>query len=541
RLFTAEHDGRGRVTRRVYPEGDADTFAYDARDNVTQLTRQPKPGSGLTPLTISATYNTTWNGPATLTDARGGVTSLTYQTSGNGAGLVATAVRPAVGGSSPTYSFAYNNIGLVSSETDPTGRVTTHGYNASGDRTSTTVATVAVGGNPALNLTTTFTPDTWGDVATTLDPRGNATSVTYDAMRRPTMVRNHNGGSGATLLAGTRTTYDLLGRVTKTEGGTAFSGTSVTTWQTTGTRAYTPTGQVETVINGAGNTTTTAYDGLDRVLQVTDPVGRVTRNEYDAAGQLTRVMRAFGTPLQQDYARFTYTPNGQQASVRDANNNRSVTVYDGFDRACRLYFPVATLGANAANTGGIAESALTCSSGGTAPDYEGYGYDANGNRTALRLRSGETIAFTYDALDRQTVKDLPGGTGADVYTTYDLAGRRLSSRFVSTSGQGILYGYDAAGRLLSEQSTIGTSRTVSFQYDAASNRTRLTWPDGQYVTYTYDALNRVDLVRESGRTTLADYDYDALGRRATVTRSNGTVTTFGYDLASRLTGLTQNL
>ncbi len=540
REFASEYDGRKRVTKRTYPEGDNDVFAYDTRDNVTGLTRNAKPGSGLSPLAISASYNTTWNKIASLTDARGNTTTFTYHPSGNGAGELATAVRPAVGGSIPTYTFGYNAIGLVTSEVDPTGRTTTHGYNGLGDRTSTTVATTAIGG-PALNLVSTFTPDSWGDIVTSVDPRSNATTTTYDAARRPTIVKNHNGGSGAALLAASRTTYDLLGRVTKTEGGTAFSGTNISAWQTLEQKTYTPTSQVATVANGAGNTTTSTYDALDRVLQVSDPVGRVTRNEYDAASQLIRVMRAYGDPLQQDYARYTYTPNGQQASVRDANNNRSVYVYDGFDRLCRLYFPVATLGANAANTGGIAESALTCSSAGTAPDFEGYSYDNNGNRTSLRLRSGQSITLTFDALNRQTVKNVPGGTADDVYTAYDLAGRALSSRFVSTGGQGLIYTYDAAGRMLTEQSTIGTTRTLSYQYDGASNRTRITWPDTQYVTYTYDALNRVDLVRESGTTTLADYNYDTLGRRATLTRGNGAVSTYSYDLASRLTGLGLNL
>ena len=540
REFNAEYDGRKRVTKRIYPEGDNDVFAYDTSDNVTGLTRNAKPGSGLSPLTISAAYNATWNKIASLTDARGNTTTFTYHPSGNGAGELATAVRPAVGGLSPTYTFGYNAIGLVTSEVDPTGRTTTHAYNGFGDRTSTTVATAAVGG-PALNLTTTFTPDSWGDIVTAVDPRGNATTTTYDNARRPTVVKNHNGGSGAALLAASRTTYDLLGRVTKTEGGTAFSGTNVSTWQMLEEKTYTQTSQVKTVKNGAGNTTSNTYDALDRLIIVTDPVGRKTRNYYDAASQLTRIIRAYSDPLQQDYARYTYTPNGMQASVRDANNNRSVYVYDGFDRLCRLYFPVATLGANAANTGGIAESALTCASGGTSPDYEGYGYDENNNRTSLRLRSGETIIFDFDPLNRQWRKDIPGGTAADVYTEYDLAGRVLSSRFISTGGQGLIYTYDAAGRMLSEQVTVGANRTLSYQYDAASNRTRITWPDAQYVTYTYDALNRVDLVRESGTTTLADYNYDTLGRRATLTRGNGAVSTFSYDLASRLTGLGLNL
>jgi YD repeat-containing protein len=164
-----------------------------------------------------------------------------------------------------------------------------------------------------------------------------------------------------------RTNYNALGQVTSTEGGTAFSGTSVTSWLTRDTRTYTPTGQVATLKDGLNNTMTNAFDSLDRVLSVTDPVGCVTCNEYDSAGQLTRVMRAYGVGQQQDCARYTYSPNGQRLSVRDANNNRSVYVYDGVDRLCRLYFPSPTPVANQANTGGVAESALTCASGGTSP------------------------------------------------------------------------------------------------------------------------------------------------------------------------------
>jgi RHS repeat-associated protein len=351
-------------------------------------------------------------------------------------------------------------------------------------------------------------------------------------------VKYHNGGVAAPLLAAERTNYNALGQVTSTEGGTAFSGTNITAWLTRESRTYTPTGQVSTIANGLSHTTTTTYDALDRPQNVTDPVGRVMRSEYDAAGQQLREIRAFGTPLQQNYATWTYRLNGQRASVTDANNNRSAYVYDGFDRLCRLYFPLATLGANAANTGGIAESALTCSSAGASPDYEGYGYDANSNRTSLRLRSSNTINYTYDNLNRETLKDIPVTTADDVYSAYDLAGRRSYARFASAAGSGVTYAYDTAGRLTSETAY---GRALSFQYDIASNRTRVTWPDAFYAAYTYDAMNRVDLVRENGAATLADYAYDALGRRATITRADGTITTHTFDNASRLTGLTQDL
>ncbi|MBS0473457.1 MAG: hypothetical protein JSR60_20480 [Proteobacteria bacterium] len=68
------------------------------------------------------------------------------------------------------------------------------------------------------------------------------------------------------------------------------------------------------------------------------------------------------------------------------------------------------------------------------------------------------------------------------------------------------------------------TRTISYQYDAASNRTRMTWPDGYYVQYGFDALNRMTTASENGSTTLATYGYDPRGRR-TMKSGTGVTTT----------------
>ena len=57
----------------------------------------------------------------------------------------------------------------------------------------------------------------------------------------------------------------------------------------------------------------------------------------------------------------------------------------------------------------------------------------------------------------------------------------------------------------------------------------MTWPDGWYVTYDYDALNRLTHVRENGTTLLAQYGFDALSRRVSVSFLNGTSTTYDFD------------
>ena len=74
-------------------------------------------------------------------------------------------------------------------------------------------------------------------------------------------------------------------------------------------------------------------------------------------------------------------------------------------------------------------------------------------------------------------------------------------------------------------------------YDAAGRRTRLTWSDGFFVTYDYDAAGAMTSIRENGSGLLASYGCDQLGRRTMRTLGNGTATSYGYDAALRLVGL----
>jgi RHS repeat-associated protein len=86
---------------------------------------------------------------------------------------------------------------------------------------------------------------------------------------------------------------------------------------------------------------------------------------------------------------------------------------------------------------------------------------------------------------------------------------------------------------------------MSFAYDAASNQTQLTWPDGNYVNYDYDAVDRNYQIRlngaSSGAGVLAVYTYNSLSQVQNLARGNGTNTGYGYDLAFRLTALNHTL
>ena len=133
-------------------------------------------------------------------------------------------------------------------------------------------------------------------------------------------------------------------------------------------------------------------------------MNRVTTYAYNALGRRIAVGNpaiSTTTPLAQQ----SLTPNGQRASLTDANLNVTAFAYDGFDRLTTITYP------NASTT------ALA--------------YDADSNVILRCTRAGKPIAFTYDTLNRLSTKTLPGSAAHCAATpnrvvttfTYDLAGR----------------------------------------------------------------------------------------------------------------------
>lgn len=283
-----------------------------------------------------------------------------------------------------------------------------------------------------------------------------------------------------------------------------------------------------------------------------DGPDRITRNVYDDAGQLITVQKAWGTPLQQDYATYDYSDNGKQTSLIDANGNKATMTYDGFDRQIAWSFPSKTNVGQVASCaiGTITEAADAFGALVTGPsaspdstdDCERYAYDRNGNRAKLMKRDGQIIAYNYDTLNRMTVKDIPGGTASDVYYGYEARGLQTFARFASASGQGVTNEYDGFGRLKKSSVNLGggVPRALLYAWDRDSNRTRVIHPDTNYFTYEYDGLNRAIAVKENGATQITSWTYDNQGRTGSQVRG-GVTTTYGYDLISRPTSMADDL
>lgn len=113
---------------------------------------------------------------------------------------------------------------------------------------------------------------------------------------------------------------------------------------------------------------------------------------FNAAGQVLQERRAVGTPLEEAYATFTYSLNGQQITEADARNNLTCFDFDGYDRAWRTRYPLTGTGAGACDSA----------------NAESFTLDANGNHLADTRRDGQVISLAYDALNRPTVKSSPG-------------------------------------------------------------------------------------------------------------------------------------
>ena len=120
----------------------------------------------------------------------------------------------------------------------------------------------------------------------------------------------------------------------------------------------------------------------------------------------------------------------------------------------------------------------------------------------------------------------------------------FSLKDANTTAASVHYNYDTLNRAVSMAQTINSVPfTMNYSYDKAGNRTKLTYPSGKIVEYTYDVDDRLDLVKVSG-VTLADYNYDSLDRRAAKTLFAGSTqqqASYSFDLGNQLSNLTNTL
>lgn len=465
------------------------THVYQFSPN-WRLTGYEATGPGLTP--VSKSFVSSGSALTGLTDALGNTRAYSYGPDG----LIRSETDPL--GNVTTYAwdptlhkltsktdalgrewrYAWCYRGNLVSETDPAGNTTTYRYDQFNNRTSITdplgretrFEYSATGDNllrviDPLGGMASFAYDGRGNLLTSSDPLGRVTTFAYDALNRPTRTVFPDGRF-------VEASYDAAGNVVLRRDHLGRETHS----------AYDADGKLVSITRPDGSVFAFTHDTAGRRLTEIDPLNRVTRFEYDGNGRQTKIVYPDGA-----FETFAYDPEGRLTTVRDELGNASSLEYDPLGRVLAVVDP----------TGHRWELA----------------YDAAGRKISEKDPLQRVTAYVYDVVDRMTTITRPDGSR--IRNAFDSVGNLLG--VTDALGNAWAWEYDALNRQVRAMKPNGASSTTSF--DAA----------GQVIAET-DALNRV---------TRAEYDLG--GRKITVIDPLGQTWRYGHDAAGRLVSVTDPL
>jgi RHS repeat-associated protein len=523
----------GQVYTHTDRSGNTTTYLYDQRDRLVRVTA-PAPVAGGAPAVTSYTYD---DGGDLLSriDPDGAQTLWTYD----------DLERP----------ISMDQV-VRNGTATPTQIITQDRYDDFGDLTSVNSGSVQQSATyDAAGNQLTLTQAGRGTTYYSYNPMGEVTSVT-DAMNRPTSY-----------------SYDPAGRLT-----------GVTT--PAGTTSYTVDydGNITQVTDPRNNVKQISYNPLNEPVVITDPPpstnsgivlpAPVTTFGYDAAGNQTRMTDGDGNTTYQTYNSWnlpeTTTVPATSAYPATADGQTTVS-YDQAGRPRHVAEPGGTtIDSSYDNLGRLAaQTGTTSISGNTVTTNRSFGYDLDGNLTAISTPAGTqnytyndmgqltgstgplgTSGYGYDTSGRLGSQNDPGGTVGYTYNpgttdiatqttfagtsafSYNLDGQETRQQDTPASGTGgttLNLGYDTAGRLtdqrLTDTSTGASLASTTFGWDPDNNLTTqysITTAGTVIDDYSSDADNR--LIRDTNVTsgTGADYTWDSAGNRTSVTSWSGT-------------------
>lgn len=316
---------------------------------------------------------------------------------------------------------------------------------------------------------------------TTKDDGAIMSTVLYDGLGRKTGTRSYLQGYSINVDQ----TYDGKGRPYKVS--LPYNSNGGTEYYTTTT--YDGANRPVSVTTDDKAATTTSYNG--NVNTTTDPAGAARRTTTDALGRLKSVTE---DPNGLAYVTtYNYDLLDDLISVSQGSQTRSFQ----YNSLKQLVF--------ATNP----ESGTVCYGswvGGVCTEN----YDANGNLSSRVDARNITTQYSYDNLNRPTLKTYSDGTPT-VTMAYDSGGGCPNSavaynvgRLTAVTTPAVTAGgwtvpltsqtiaYDALGRACTSAETVGTGSPSSFayQYNLAGGITSETYPSQRVVATSYDLQNR---------------------------------------------------
>ena len=372
-------------------------------------------------------------------------------------------------------------------------------------------------------ITTTFSADAFGNVASAARANGKATSFTYswgvleDTVTAGVVVDrtiNPDGSVASETVAGRTTTYeydDPLGRLTRKQPPGATNATIT---------SYDDANRTVTVRRGDSLLATTS-DGFGRPVKTVNGVGVRTRAEFDAEGRRTyqsypfedadvgteftfdalgRIVQETNTGDQTVRTR-TYDDTSNSVTVRDEANRTTVLTYRGF---------------------GHPDDARLVRVVDASQQEWSYAYDAIGNLAQVVTPSGHTRTWIRNTSGLLTSETHPE-SGTVLYTQYDAAG--VLKRKVDAKGTTFLYQHDDNDRLTR---IAAGSRVTSIGYEFGSDN-RVSMSNGSVSTsFTYDAVGRLAHRRDVIGAYVFDsrYTYDGNDQLVAITYPSGRIVAY---------------
>lgn len=390
------------------------------------------------------------------------------------------------------------------------GVATTYNYDSAGNLL--TAATKISDTRTATTLYSYDDPANPGRPTQITDPRGNTTTLSYNAFGELTSVIDPVGNQTTGLYtcspsgSGCRSHVGWVYSAVSPRGNAAGASPS----QFTTTYTYNDDGQTLSSLDPAGHRTQYSYNADGDLSQLTDGRGNLTTYQYNADNQQTVTTRADGTTTA-----TTYDAVGNIASQVDGNDHATTYAYDSLNRVISTTTPPTA----------------------TKPDgiTTNYGYGASGNLATVTEPTGsgtQTTTYGYTAARRLASISYSDSSTGHVSYGYDDNGRRTSMR--DDTGESA-YSYNDAGWLTSL--TDGAGNTTTYNYGLDGDPTSITYPNGKSVTRTYDTADQLNSVTDwlGNQTTFA---YNPNGDLATITYPNGVTESASYtstDTVSRFT------
>lgn len=496
-----QYDSKGNLTRKVEAAGQPEERITDYEVNVlgqtTKVTRK-----GRTEANNTVTPDAVWQ---IEYDAQGQF-SKTTDPEGH--------VR----------QYAYDRAGHLAVYTDPKGNTTRYEVDAEGNLSKVT---------DALGRVRSYQYDKVGNLIKSTDARGKAVQMAYDAMNRRTQTTNVLNGISRTQYnaqglpvneldedgRGSQIEYDNFLQISKqvdalsntsqfgyqiSDGtlagqlGSLGEPTQVNypsfTQQTRFDQRERPTSQILKYRNSRGEeniSSGTTYDQRGLILTETEPNGNIRKHRYDALGQRIETSDALNGKTSS-----IYDVRGNLIELTDALGNTYKFQYDRNDRVTKQIQPLGQI--------------------------TSYTYDAVGNLINKIDPLGNTTSYTLDEANRLTTLKqikLGGVLLRNITQTWDSNDNLVgwsdtdSTRPAALQTTSATLLYDDANRKIGETITYptpdGSSYTLSYSqtYSLAGKKTRLTWPDGTAIDYSYSAHGELESVSIPGEGSISVGQY----------------------------------